>query len=254
MTVIRWLTFRRPLCHPAPSRWAVPTAAEEPQIFSPTHPSYLSTASECVIPRCANTGEKAAERRSVCCLCRVCWYSLLLLLLLFPITSLNERSTRLLGLIFFFLTLEWNTLCHCISFFKSSGYIKIKKVSDTHLFYFFPCVFLQCAKSDQWAVHPAAKLHPHSDHTHCAQQQQCLGRWDHTHTHTLYLANAVQAWCFISWFRKCPEAQRPPDNNNIQWVLTLKDRPSRNDRATSLQSVLSHTRGVWWCRATLQLL
>lgn len=44
--VLKWLTSRRPMCRPALSQWAVPTAAEEPQTSSPTHPSFLSATSE----------------------------------------------------------------------------------------------------------------------------------------------------------------------------------------------------------------
>lgn len=190
MTVIRWLTFRRPLCHPAPSRWAVPTAAEEPQIFSPTHPSYLSTASECVIPRCVNTGGKGCRETQ-----RLLFVQSLLIQPPPPppppvshhVLEWKEYSASWVDFFFFFFNPGMEYFVSLYFIFQIVWLYKNKKISDTHLFYFFPCVLLQCAKSDQWAVHPAAKLHPHSDHTHCAQQQQCLGRWDHTHTHTHFI-------------------------------------------------------------------
>lgn len=44
--VTRSLIFRRPTFRPAPSQWAVPTAAEERRISFPTRPSLPSIISE----------------------------------------------------------------------------------------------------------------------------------------------------------------------------------------------------------------
>lgn len=253
MTVIRWLTFRRPLCHPAPSRWAVPTAAEEPQIFSPTHPSYLSTASECVIPRCVNTGGKGCRETQ-----RLLFVQSLLIQPPPPpvshhVLEWKEYSASWVDFFFFFFNPGMEYFVSLYFIFQIVWLYKNKKNQwHTFILFFSLCFSAVC---QIWPVScsPCSQTSPpFRPHTLCPTTT--MPGEVRPHTHTLYLANAVQAWCFISWFRKCPEAQRPPDNNNVQWVLTLKDRPSRNDRARSLQSVLIHTRGVWWCRATLQLL